>query len=143
MTLAVDEIVSPDGTPALFRPLNIYSERAGRIFKKHYNSLITFGSHSFAQAGDVWTADVKSDDDLCVRLAVRKIPDASATKMSGIHHYLGQDAQGNVTSFLVGYSCDATASEVIDLQITGGDPGFTCPRDHLGVTDRAPRDHNR
>jgi len=124
LALAVDEIVSPDGTPAMFRPLNIYSERAGKIFRKHYNSLFKFGSHRFTQDNGVWTADIAADDGLALRLAVRRNPGAVATMISGVHHYLGQDIQGEVTSFHVSYSADATAAEVIDFEVSGGDSRF-------------------
>jgi hypothetical protein len=124
LALAVEQIVSPDGTPALFRPLNIYSERAGRIFRQHYNALIKFGSHSFAQESGVWRAEIAADDGLALRLAVRSNPEAVPTMISGVHHYLGQDALGQVTSFHTSYSGDATAAEVIDFEVSGGDTRF-------------------
>lgn len=147
LALGVDGILSSDGTPALFRPLNIYSERAGRIFRKHYNALIKLGTHSFTQTGDIWRAQVTAEDGLAVDLAVRKNPGATSTTISGTHLYLGQDALDQVTSHDTSYSGDATPAHVIDFAISGGDPRFhlqpdftwAAQIDRLSITIGAPR----
>ena len=147
LALAVDGIMSPDGTPALFRPLNIYSDRAGRIFRKYYNALIKLGSHSFSQEDEVRRVDVAAEDGLAVRLAVRQLPGEEATFTTGIHHYLGQDARGEVTSFHVSYSAHSTAATVVDFEISGGDRRFHLQPEltwasqlqHMAITIGEPR----
>lgn len=117
LAIAVEGLSSPDGTPGHFRPVNLYSPHAARIFRHHYNVLMDDAAHLHQQEGDLHQAEIRGGG-LHVRIAARAaaVPPAPTT---GVHHYLGRDAMGEITSFHTSFTADFAPVEVEALEIGG------------------------
>lgn len=118
LALAVGGLPSPDGTPAHFRPLNLYSAGAARVFAHHYNHLMQAGDHRHVHDGGLLTADI-AGAGLTVRLQVRIPSDQPPQPIQGVHHYLGQDSRGEITSFHTSYQGDFVPAEVLVFDVGG------------------------
>lgn len=128
LALAVEGLPSPDGTPAHFRPLNIYSPRAALVFRQHYNAHIKDGTHRHWQTGDDLFCECTAADGFAAGFALRPSPGAKAEMASGVHHYLGQDGEGEVTSFHTSYTSEFIGAEVCGFQVSGPDAARRLPQ---------------
>ena len=136
LAIAVEGLPSPDGTPGHFRPMNLYSPHAARIFRHHYNVLMDDATHLHQQEGGLHLAEIRGGG-LHVRLTARatSVPPAPTT---GVHHYLGRDAMGEITSFHTTFTADFAPVEVEALEI-GGPAGDRLPMGRVQWATLFPR----
>lgn len=108
---------SPDGSPGYYMAAGYFSGRAGVVMRRDYNLNFLQGSGRHEWWGDVAASLGGPDGGDAVTMRMRpSLARPAAT--SGIHHYLGRNAEGGTNLYAVAFAGELWPAEPLSVVIS-------------------------
>ncbi|MGQ0609516.1 MAG: LuxR C-terminal-related transcriptional regulator [Paracoccaceae bacterium] len=110
---------SPDGSCGYLMAEGYYSGRAGPVMHEAYNRRLVPGTMRHWDDGRVWYGEAGPGTTPAVQVRVRPVLPRPATPLvSGVHHYLGERADGGLNIYSVAYSTVFFPVEEVSVDFT-------------------------
>lgn len=110
---------SPDGSRGYLMVEGYYSGRAGRIMHEQYNSRLVEGFSRQWNDGTDWFGEAGPGSTSVVNLRLRPLQPAPPTPLTaGVHHYLGEQADGGLRIYSVAYSGVFQPATEVQIELT-------------------------
>lgn len=110
---------SPDGSCGYLMAEGYYSGRAGPVMHEAYNRRLVPGTTRQWDDGRFWYGEAGPGTTASVLVRVRPVLPRPATPLvSGVHHYLGERADGGLNIYSVAYSTEFFPAEEVSVDFT-------------------------
>lgn len=110
---------SPDGSHGYFMVEGFYSGRAGPVMHETYNRRLVPGYSRQWNDGIVWHGEAGPGTTHAVSIRVKPVlPRPAIPITAGVHHYLGERADGGLNIYSVAYSGEFYPVEEVDIDYT-------------------------
>lgn len=110
---------SPDGSCGYFMAEGFYSGRAGQIMHGNYNRRLVSGYCRQWNDGAVWHSEAGPGETHAVSIRATPVLPRPVTPLTaGVHHYLGERADGGLNLYSVTYSAEFHPVEELSIDFT-------------------------
>jgi hypothetical protein len=110
---------SPDGSHGYFMVEGFYSGPAGPVMHETYNNRLVPGYSSQWNDGTFWHGEAGPGATHAVSIRVKPVLPRPATPLTaGVHHYLGERADGGLNIYSVAYSAEFCPVEEVNIDFT-------------------------